>query len=769
MLLPLRQRRAVWLLLIALCVIGPRRPAIEGAPNPTVTPSDARVAALTSMPLYFIENQGQAHNQVSLYLQGRDNSVYFTSQGLTFVLTQAGVRGARNARHGRKDADTPGAINNAASALQLDFQDANPAVHPEGRSRTDTIVSYLKGDRSQWKTGLPTYSEVVYKDLWPGIDLVYAGTESRLKYTFSVQPGADPSQIKLSYRGATSAVVNARGELEISTPAGGFHDAAPISYQEIEGKQVEVATRYALTKNRAAADAGDTFTYGFDLAAYDRRHVLMIDPTIFIYAGYIGGESDDQGYDIAVGPSGGAYVAGATSSDELSFPNGGGIGALNGYDVTFNGGLYGDAYVAKVRADGTGLVYVSYLGGAGDDFAYGIAVNNDGNAFIVGMTDSFNFPARIGPFLTPPPGNADFDAFVVKMNTSGTDLEYSGFIGGTADESGESVAVDSEGAAYVTGYTASNQMTFPVTAAAGGPDLTYNGGFTDAFVAKVKSDGTGLVYAGYIGGNDEDYGLGIAVDSLGAAYVGGFTRSTEQTFPVLVGPDLSYNGGAADAFVAKVQPNGLGLEYAGYIGGERNDEGHDIAVDVTGAAYLTGETNSTQNMGFPVLVGPDGSYNGGISDAFVGKVDTGGAALIYLGYIGGALEDVATSIAVNDAGQAYVAGWTESRQATFPDGNGFGNLPGPDRTFNGVRDAFAAKVNIAGTALLWASYIGGHEYDVAYGIDVDNDGNAYVVGHTQSPEVSFPDGNGFGLLPGPDQTFNFGTYDAFVVKIGPQN
>jgi hypothetical protein len=223
MLLRSRRRRAVWLLLIALCVIGPRRPAIEGAPQPTVTASDSRVAALTSLPLYFIENRGQVNDRVGLYLQGRDKSVYFTPQGLTFVLTHAGAPGERKERH----------------TLRLDFLGAHPDVRPQGQSPTEAIVSYLKGDRAQWKTGLPTYSEVVYKNLWPGIDLVYTGTESRLKYTFFVQPGADPSQITLSYRGATSAAVNARGELEVSTPGGGFHDAAPISFQEIDGKQVE--------------------------------------------------------------------------------------------------------------------------------------------------------------------------------------------------------------------------------------------------------------------------------------------------------------------------------------------------------------------------------------------------------------------------------------------------------------------------------------------------------------------------------------------------
>jgi hypothetical protein len=354
---------------------------------------------------------------------------------------------------------------------------------------------------------------------------------------------------------------------------------------------------------------------------------------------------------------------------------------------------------------------------------------------------------------------------VLRLNANGTQLLYSGFIGGTGTDAGHSIALGPGGAAYVTGSTDSDQTTFPVKI---GPDLTYNGGFVDAFVAKVRADGTALVYAGYIGGGNEDQGIGVAVDSIGGAYVTGLTNSNAATFPVLVGPDLTYNGGAADAFVAKVRPTGTLLEYAGYIGGERNDEGHDVAVDPSGAAYITGETLSTE-ASFPVLVGPDLTYNGGFSDAFVAKVDAAGTALVSAGYIGGLREDSGTGIVVDDAGQAYVVGFTESGQATFPDGNGFGALGGPDRTYNGERDAFAAKVNAAGTTLLFATYIGGHEYDVGYGIDIDDDGNAYVVGHTQSPEITFPDGNGFGALPGPDQTFNNGTYDAFVVKIGPQN
>src|SRR3990172_283412 len=319
-------------------------------------------------------------------------------------------------------------------------------------------------------------------------------------------------------------------------------------------------------------------------------------------------------------------------------------------------------------------------------------------------------------------------------------LAYAGYIGGNGDDRGAAIAVDSAGTAYVTGLTFSDQASFPVTV---GPDLSYNGNI-DAFVAKVNPAGTALVYAGYIGGNGNDQGAGIAVDSTGNAYVTGSTESTEFTFPVLVGPDLTHNG-TFDAFVAKVNPAGTELVYAGYIGGSGLlDAGAGIAVDSAGNAYVTGYTYSTE-ASFPVTVGPDLTHNGGGADAFVAKVNPAGTVLVYAGYIGGSGGDFGTGIAVDSAGDAYVTGYTESTEASFP------VLGGPDLTFNGgTFDAFVAKVNPAGTVLVYAGYIGGSGEDFGTGIAVDSAGHAYVTGYTESTEASFP------VLGGPDLTFNGG-------------
>jgi hypothetical protein len=288
-----------------------------------------------------------------------------------------------------------------------------------------------------------------------------------------------------------------------------------------------------------------------------------------------------------------------------------------------------------------------------------------------------------------------------------------------------------------------------------GPDLTYNGGTRDAFMAKVNVAGTSLVYCGYIGGSGDDYGHAIAVEGSGNAYVTGFTTSTETTFPVTVGPDLTFNGGTADAFVAKVNAAGISLVYCGYIGGSSADDGRGIAVDGSGNAYVTGSTLSTEAT-FPVVGGPDLTFNdsSASSDAFVAKVNAAGTALVYCGYIGGSLADEGFGIALDGSRNAYVLGVTSSAEATFP------VTVGPDLSYNGgTYDAFVAKVNAAGTALVYCGYIGGSGNDWGDGIAVDGSGNAYVTGYTVSTEATFP------VAGGPDLSYNGGTYDAFVAKI----
>lgn len=435
--------------------------------------------------------------------------------------------------------------------------------------------------------------------------------------------------------------------------------------------------------------------------------------TGFVYVSYVGGLNGDTGYGIAVDEGGNAYVTGYTVSAG-TFPHGLGFAGLTSVDSTFNGGT-GDAYVAKLNPDGTALVYAGYIGGADDEAGYGIAVDPSHNAYVTGGTcsDESTFPdgdglgALAGPDLTYNGGSGgaeyDCDAFVAKVNPAGDQLLYAGFIGGSNYDEASGIAVDPFGYAYVVGATASSQSTFPDIV---GPDKTYNGG-GDAFVAKVKVDGTGLAYAGYLGGGGKDEGNGIALRRDQTAVgqfifliytpiVAGTAQTHATPFPTTTGPDTSHNG-FYDAFVARVANNGSALLYSGFIGGSGFDVGNAVAVDNSGAVYVVGGTVSDQAT-FPEKSGPDTTYNGG-GDAFIAAVNKDGSGLQYASYIGGnamgnpnLLDDFALGVAVDVSGNAYVTGLTQSDESTFPDGDGFGTLAGPDKIHSGGRNAFIVKL-----------------------------------------------------------------------------
>ena len=681
--------------------------------------------AFGNLPLCFVENRGQYDEAVLYCLRGSDRVLYFTSRGVTWSVT------------GTEDDEA------LRWTVKTDFVDCSPDIVPRGEEPQKAVFSYFRGKPADWKTGIRACGRLVYDDLWPGIDLVFAGGVNLLKYEFVVAPGADRSRIRLRCRGAEDLSVNAEGELVMATPLGPIVDGAPFAYQLIDGERKEVSMAFSEVEE----EAGE-FTYGFDVGPHDATVPLVLDPSMMIYCGYIGGSQEESGLAVAVDANRNAYVAGKTWSDD--FPT------TVGPDLSFNGSS--DAFVAKVDASGTGLVYCGYIGGDGGDQAYGIAVDGAGNAYVSGRTQSTEatFPVVVGPDLTHNGGTYDFDAFVACIDVAGTGLVYCGYIGGDEDDSaGNAIAVDSAGAAYVTGHTRSTEATFPVTL---GPDLSHNGSL-DVFVAKVNPQGSGLDYCGYIGGDGTETGEGIAVDGAGRAYVTGSVSSQEGTFPVTVGPDLTHNGNS-DAFVARVNAIGAGLEYCGYIGGDDVDESLGIGVDPEGGAYITGWTRSYETS-FPVVVGPDLTFNGSDDDAFVAKVNAQGSGLDYCGYIGGSLWDFGYDIAVDHDGHAYVTGKTFSTQASFP------VKYGPDLTFNGSpiwEDGFVAMVNASGIDLTYCGYIGGDQRDVAQGIGVDDRGDAYVTGWTNCDQATFP------VTVGPDLTFNGGGAggyegDAFIAKV----
>ena len=729
--------------------------------------------AFDKLPLYFIESQPGDDGQAGYYVQGKDKSLFFTPQGIAVTLETApnvepnvanDARAARAAKtnedgeveEGRPERD----IEAQRWTVQLDFLGANLQAKPSGQEQTPARISYFTGSKAESRAGLKTYGSIIYRDLWPGIDLVYSGTATRVKHEFVVRPGGDPREIKLAWRGASSVKLNRDGQLEIATPVGSFTDDQPYSYQEADGKRAQVKTAYQLEP----VEEEGVQVYGFAVAEYDRDQTLVIDPMMIIYCGYIGGGRDDMALDVAVDGDGYAYVTGVTYSD-ASTNTSGKFPATVGPDLTFNGGQR-DAFVAKIKADGSGLVYCGYIGGSAGEYGHGIAVDDLGKAYVTGITHSTEqtFPVRTGPDLSynsipNTPGSGD--AFVAKVNATGTELEYCGYIGGNDTDTGRDIAVDSDYNAYIVGNTQSANF-FTLT----GPGLSYGGGDSDVFVVKLQSDGKNYSYSGFIGGTGTDYGVGIAVDSVGNAYLTGETYSDEQSFPVKNGPHLTLNNGV-DGFVAKVNATGQELDYCGYIGG---GTGEGIAVNSQGEAYICGLAGSS----LQVVVGPS-LTSGGSTDAFVARLNSSGTGFIYCGYLGGSGSDAATSIALDTAGRAYVTGVTHS--SDFPVGKGL------DSSFNGSEaDAFITCVRPNGASLYYSSYLGGSGYEYATGIAVVPTSNiqvnlygapVVVVGRTTSGQrfptptyVRFPVKTGPGVIYRGAGGLGWG--DAFVAKIGPE-
>jgi len=600
---------------------------------------------------------------------------------------------------------------------RLVFEGASRGVVLEGVDEAQGKANFLFGsDPRHWQTGLPMYSRVLYRGLYADIDMFYGGTGRRLKSEFVVHPGADPTLIRWRVEGHDRISIESDGTLTVSTRGGEFREEAPAVYQWRDGVQEPVEAAFRLI---------DASTIGFDVGTWDRSRALVIDP-VLTYSTYYGGGGGDSATGIAVDGSGNAYVAGWTESAD--FPV---VGPRQG----FGGSV--DAFVFKLTASGTAVAYATYVGGNRDDRAFGIAVDTSGNALLTGWTSSTNFPVT-----TAAQGAMAGvrDAFVLKLNPAGNALVYSTFLGGSAADSGNAIAVDSAGNAYVAGETASSN--FPRL----NPFQTSSRGRLEAFVAKYSAAGA-LQYSSFHGGAGDDRALGVAVDSSGASYLTGVTDSTNLT---TVAPVQPLSGGGQDAFVAKVSATGASLVYATYLGGSGGgagapEAGYAIQVDSVGNAYIAGATGS---LNFPLTAPAQAAFGGGGVDGFVVKLNSAGTARLYSTYLGGGSADFATAIRVSAAGLAFVSGYTAS--PNFP-------LASPTQSaLAGGYDAFVTQLDAAGSSIPFSTYLGGGNSDGATSIALDSANNMYVAGITQS--TNFP-------LVAPVRSSNSGNADAFVAKL----
>ena len=683
-------------------------------------------AAYSKLPLSFEANVGQTDASVKFLSHSSGVSLFLTPTEAVLALSKLEGKPS-DVSHPHAPKAQQGA--RSTSVVRMQLKGANSQPQMTGLEPLQGKVNYFLGsDPKQWHTNIPTYAKVQYQQVYPGVDMVYYGSNQQLEYDFVVAPGANPNIIQLAFNGASKLEVNQQN-LVLHTNVGSIQLHKPVVYQQIEGKRREIASHYVLKgKNQV----------GFSMAAYDHNSPLIVDP-VLSYSTYLGGSNYHGGRGIAVDRAGNAYITG--NSQSTDFPT-----TQNSFQAAY-GGSGVDAFVTKINADGSALVYSTYLGGNKNDFGNGIAVDRAGKAYITGNTASTDFPTE-NPFQGTKSGNtidiysSAIDAFATKLNATGSALVYSTYLGGSDLEIGNGIAVDREGKAYITGST--NSTDFPTqNPFQGAKGSSIN---QDAFVTKLNAEGSTLAYSTYLGGSNYDEGRGIAVDRANNVYMTGNTSSTD--FPT-ENPVQAAKGsvGNSDAFVTKLNATGSTLVYSTYLGGSRDDYGSRIAVDRAGNAYITGNTYSTD---FPTL-SPVQAANGGNSDAFVTKINIMGSTLVYSTYLGGNGSDFGDGIAVGRASNVYIAGGTGSTD--FPTEN-----PVQAANGGGNNDAFVTKVNATGSTLVYSTYLGGSGNDFSLGIALDRADNAYITGSTDSS--NFP-------TLSPLQAANNGSTNAFITKLTP--
>jgi hypothetical protein len=708
------------------------------------------------LPLYFIQNNGQIDASVEFYGKQKEQITLFTKRGIYLVACQT-------AKDSKQERTEPYSVNHLpkvqraashqdsesglfipqseifhsqSSIIKLLPLNANKELRIIAEDRVEGKVNYLIGnDPKKWKTDIPKYKTVVYKEVYKDVDIKFYGNNQQMEYDIIIKPGGDPSRVKFAYRGIKGLNITDEGNLETYLKDGLILQKRPYIYQEILGERVEIKGEFVIHDHKLQsvkvpenmdADHGHRFIYGFRIGSYDKEYPLIIDP-ILVYSTYLGGNGSEWGRGIVVDTLGNAYITGETWSN--NFPT---ISAL--YKNKTGDARSPDIFITKINASGT-IIYSTYLGGSNDDISNGIAVDSSGNVYVTGHTHSADFPLSSAIYNKK---KGESDAFVVKLNTSGDALVYSTYLGGSGPDRARGIAVDTKGNAYITGWTYS--LDFPTISAVFGKK---SAGFHDAFITKINASGSKLVYSMYLGGSNYDVGNGIAVDNYGNSYVTGYTNSTD--FPTASAMYPTYAGGYHDAFITKINASGSKLIYSTYLGGNHDDVGYDIAVDTPGNAYITGMTWSNN---FPV-VSPVQKNIAGNNDAFITKLDTKGS-IAYSTYLGGSTYDGGYGIAVDLFGNAYITGVTRSDDFPITQGN-YGKPAGDN-------DAFVTKMNASGSKLAYSLYLGGDNDDIGYGIDVDTSGNAYVTGSTWS--------DNFPVISATYES-KAQDYDVFITKISP--
>ncbi len=648
------------------------------------------------MPLFFIKNMGQYVAPDDITLQTADTSVQFRSREVVYTLS-----GGRPA------------------ILKVRYDGQRP-VHADGLDELGGKVNFLMGaDRNAWRTDVPTYSSLAYREMWVGVDVVYSLTGGSLKTEFQLAPGADPAIVRWHVAGADSISKGRDGSLIISAGDHELREAAPQVFEQ----QASTNELHSVP-GAFRIFAGDMI--GIEVGPYDHRNRLIFDPVIG-FSTYLGGSGQSGANGVAVDSTGNTVIAGYTTTLDLA------SGA-----TTIGSPQRTAAFVAKLTAAGNQLVFCTYLGGSLVDQANAVALDRWNNVYIAGAASSSNFPVL---HAVQPTIHGSQDAFVAELNPAGNALVFSTYLGGSNADLAYGIAVNHQGDVFVTGDTLSTD--FPTLS----PIQATEGGGQDAFLVKLGVSGSAILFSTYLGGTADEHAAAIAVAASGIATITGSTFSTN--FPV-ANALQAHTGGNQDVFVTSVNSAGNGLVFSTYLGGAGGtsglpETGSGVAVDGSGSVYVTGTTSSSN---FPVTVGSFETVpTGSLLNAFVLKLSASGV-LDYSTYLGGSSANYGSAIAVDMAGNAHVVGYTASTD--FP------SLRGVQAALNGGYDAFVTKLNSTGSQLIYSTLIGGTLSDSAAAIAIDHYGTAVIAG--QSLSTNFPTVSAF-------QTQLKGAESSFVARL----
>ncbi|KAF1074375.1 SBBP repeat-containing protein [Methanogenium sp. MK-MG] len=705
---------ALALLTIALLTIALIAVVCGGAvsadiPSSTTTLSNDNSVSI--LPVRFIPNYGQFEDQVSFaVLRGQTS--------LTFMPDSLVVHGYGT---GQKDSG-----DSAAIVQTWEGADPNPLI--EGTGPQENTASFFFGSESSCcYTNLTTYTGIVYRGLYPGIDCVYRDAGGRIKREFVVAPGANPSKIRVHYEGITGISVDTDGTLVITTNTGIQTESVPVGFQMIDGREVTVPVCYQLLGGNDV---------GFEIGAYDPAVPLTIDPQL-LYSTYLGGLDNEDGNCITLDPAGNIYVTGTTSSPDFPITK-------DAQSPDFSESATGSSqmFVTKLDATTHRLVYSTYLGGSAGGYNPRIAVDSSGSAFLTGKTSSADFPTTPGAYSRT--GSGVQDIFVTKIDPSGSSLVYSTLIGGSIGDGGAAIAVDEEGNAFVAGTTYSSD--FPTTTSAFQQKQQGSG---DAFVLKLHPEGTDLIYSTRLGGTGNDEATGIVLFSDGAVIVTGTTGSDD--FPATAGSCCQHRTGGTDLFAAKISPSGSDLLFATYIGGSGDDEAVGCARCPDGSIAIAGKTRSSD---FPATDAAFQQKNSGTTNGFVARLNSTGSGITVATLLGGTGSDGIRGIAVDADGDVYVTGVACSPDFPTTDG-------AYQQTSVKESSAFVARLNAPLTTLLYATFLGDGTHSTGTDIAAAGNGMIWMTGKTM--DATFP--------TTPDAQFKNkrGNSDAFVLLMLCEN